>query len=120
MENSLPSKITWWRRNQTLVIEQNVTDSVLVSGFSFVDTADQMASIQAREGDAMLHHVVTISGDTTQGGVEGYSAIFSQLSEVHGFAPQAKTIDVITDADSGFKSTACPFGLMWASLILPD
>ena len=90
-------------------------DSVLVSGFSFVGTAEQMASIQAQEGDSMLHHVVTISGDTTQGGLEGYSALFSQLSAVHKFAPQAKTISVISDAGSGFKSTACPFGLMWAS-----
>lgn len=93
----------------------NKGDSVLVSGFSFVGTAEQMKSIQAREGDAMLHHVVTVSGDTTQGGVEGYSAIFSQLSAVHKFAPQAKTISIISDAGSGFKSTACAFGLMWSS-----
>ena len=42
-------------------------DSVLVSGFSFIGTDAQMESVRAEAGDAMLHHVVTISGDTTQG-----------------------------------------------------
>ena len=93
----------------------NKGDSVLVSGFSYVGTELEMQSIQAEVGDSMLHHVVTISGDTTQGGIEGYSAIFTQLSAVHSFAPEAKTLSIISDAGSGFKSTACAFGLMWAS-----
>ena len=93
----------------------NKGDSVLVSGFSFIGTEEQMAAVHAETGDSMLHHVVTISGDTTQGGVEGYAAIFAQLSAVQKFAPQAKTISIISDAGSGFKSTACAFGLMWAS-----
>ena len=90
-------------------------DSVLVSGFSFIGTEEQMQAVHAQEGDAMLHHVVTVSGDTTQGGIEGYAAIFEQISAVHRFAPEAKTISIISDAGSGFKSTACAFGLMWAS-----
>ena len=90
-------------------------DSVLVSGFSYIGTEEQMQSVKAYEGDAMLHHVVTISGDTTQGGVEGYAAIYAQISAVHKFAPEAKTISIISDAGSGFKSTACTLGLMWAS-----
>ena len=93
----------------------NKGDSVLVSGFSYVGTELEMQSVQAEAGDSMLHHVVTISGDTTQGGIEGFSAIFAQLSAVHSFAPEAKTLSVISDAGSGFKSTACVFGLMWAS-----
>ena len=42
-------------------------DSVLVSGFSYIGTDADMKSVHAEDGDAMLHHVVTISGDTTQG-----------------------------------------------------
>ena len=90
-------------------------DSVLVSGFSHIGTDAQMASVNAGTGDAMLHHVVTISGDTTQGGGEGYAAIFAQISAVRRFAPECKTISIISDAGSGFKSTACAFGLFWAS-----
>ena len=41
--------------------------------------------------------------------------MFAQLADVHKFAPHAKTFDIISDAGSGFKSTACAFGLMWAS-----
>ena len=52
---------------------------------------------------------------THKGGVEGYTAMFAQLQAVHEFAPEAKTISIISDAGSGFKSTACAFGLMWAS-----
>ena len=92
----------------------NKGDSVLVSGFSYVGTDEQMEAVRADAGDAMLHHVVTVSGDTTQGGVEGYAALFAQISAVSRFAPHAKTISVISDAGSGFKSTACAFGLMWA------
>ena len=47
--------------------------------------------------------------------MEGYSAIFAQLSAVRTFAPLSKTFSIISDAGSGFKSTACAFGLMWAS-----
>ena len=42
-------------------------DSVLVSGFSYVGTDAEMQSVHAGDGDKLLHHVVTISGDTTQG-----------------------------------------------------
>ena len=90
-------------------------NSVLVSGFSYHGTDEQMKSVDAQKDDAMLHHVVTISSDTTQGGVEGYAAIFAQLAAVHKFAPDGKTISIISDAGSGFKSTACALGLMWAS-----
>ena len=93
----------------------NKGDSVLVSGFSFIGSQTQMQQVQAEHGDAMLHHVVTIGSDTTQGGAEGYSAIFAQLAAVHTFAPEAKTFSIISDAGSGFKSTACAFGLFWAS-----
>ena len=57
----------------------NKGDSVLVSGFSFIGTDDQMQQVRANHGDAMLHHVVTVGGDTTQGGAEGHTAIFAQL-----------------------------------------
>ena len=90
-------------------------DSVLVSGFSFIGTEEQMRKIHAERGDAMLHHVVTVGGDTTQGGAEGYAAIFAQLAAVKKFAPDAKSISIVSDAGSGFKSTACAFGLFWAS-----
>ena len=90
-------------------------DSVLVSGYSFIGSEDQMKKIQAEPGDTMLHHVVTVGGDTTQGGAEGYAAIFAQLTKVKEFAPEAKTISIVSDAGSGFKSTACAFGLFWAS-----
>ena len=89
--------------------------SVLVSGFSFKGTDSQMKQVQAQHGDSMIHHVVTVSCDTTQGGAEAYSAIFAQLAAVHTFAPQATTFSIISDAGSGFKSTACAFGLFWAS-----
>ena len=60
-------------------------DSVCVSGFSFVGSEDQMREVRAEHGDAMIHHVVTVSGDTTQGGLEGYAAIFAQLQRVKRF-----------------------------------
>ena len=47
----------------------NKGDSVLVSGFSFVGTDAQMQALQTEAGDAMIHHVVTVGGDTTQGGL---------------------------------------------------
>ena len=85
----------------------NKGDSVLVSGFSFIGTDEQMQVVQAEADDAMLHHVITVGGDTTQGGIEGYSAIFAQLTAVKTFAPHSETISVISDAGSGFKSMAC-------------
>ena len=88
----------------------------MVSGFSFIGNETQMKQVQAKHEDALLHHVVTIGGDTTQGGAEGYSTIFAQLvAAVHTFAPRANTFSIISDAGSGFKSTACAFGLFWAS-----
>ena len=43
----------------------NKGDSVLVSGFSYIGTDEGMELVQAQEGDAMIHHVVTIGGDTS-------------------------------------------------------
>ena len=96
-------------------VVMNKGHSVLVSGFSFEGTDLQMKKVRAQRGDAMLHHVITIGSDTTQGGAEGYSALFAHLSDVPSFAPQAKTFSIISDAGSGLKSTACTFGLFWAS-----
>ena len=62
-------------------------DSVLVSGFSFVGSDDQMREVRAEHGDAMIHHVVTVGGDTTQGGEEAYATIFAQLQAVTRFVP---------------------------------
>ena len=62
-------------------------DSVLVSGFSFVGSDDQMREVRAEHGDAMIHHVVTVGSDTTQGGEEAYATIFAQLQAVKPFVP---------------------------------
>lgn len=51
----------------------NKGDSVLVSGFSYIGTDEEMELVQAQEGDAMIHHVVTIGGDTTQGMTHAYA-----------------------------------------------
>ena len=63
----------------------------------------------------MFLRILIQSHTHTTGGMEGYSALFAQLTAVSKFAPLAKTFDIISDSGSGFKSTACAFGLMWAS-----
>ena len=61
----------------------NKGDSVLVSGFSYIGTDEEMKSVQAQEGDAMIHHVVvTIGGDTTQGLTHTNSVITHYLVHI--------------------------------------
>ena len=60
----------------------NKGDSVMVTGVSFLGSKDQMRQVGAEDGDAMIHHIVTVGGDTTQGGAEGYVTIFAQLKRV--------------------------------------
>jgi hypothetical protein len=67
-------------------------DSVLVSGVSFVGNEDQMAEVKAKLGDALIHHIITVGGDTTQGGAEAFAAIFGHLSRVKRFV----TITLLT------------------------
>ena len=63
----------------------NKGDSVMVTGISFHGSETQMKEVRADDGDAMIHHIVTVGGDTTQGGQEGYATIFAQLERVKRF-----------------------------------
>ena len=70
----------------------NKGDSVMVTGVSFLGNKDQMREVGAAKGDDLLHHIVTVGGDTTQGGAEGYATIFAQLKRVKRFV----TITLLT------------------------
>jgi hypothetical protein len=70
----------------------NKGDSVSVTGVSYLGSEDQMRKVGAAKGDAIIHHIVTVSGDTTQGGAEGYATIFAQLKRVKRFV----TITLLT------------------------
>ena len=60
----------------------NKGDSVMVTGVSFLGSEDQMRLVGAEDGDAMIHHLVAVGGDTTQGGYEAYCNIFAQLGRI--------------------------------------
>lgn len=86
-------------------------DSVLVSGFSFIDTDEQMQAVHTEDDDTMLYHVITVGGDTTQGNIESYFSMFTQITVVKSLSHTSKQ----SVSGSGFRSTVCVFGLMWVS-----